>query len=74
MSRPPHQRKTQGQILRLIFYTMDQKEWTYSDLAARSGIDKSTISLVARGLRSPKLYQVECMLEALNLELYARRR
>ena len=32
---------------------LDERDWTYADLASRAGIGKSTISMIMSGVRSP---------------------
>lgn len=74
MGRPRQLPKVQSQTLKMLFLLQESRKWSDSELEARSGVSKTKISEVRRGLRKASIDEVEWMLEALgcNLVIYPK--
>lgn len=56
-------------ILQSLFAEADRRKLSHADLATGTGISKATFSFWRNGLRSPRLEEVDKLVEFLNYRL-----
>lgn len=59
-------------FVKLIWRSVNTEMWSQEELERRSGVSVSAVRKWRRGVRSPRLIEIEAVLNTLGYELVAR--